>query len=309
MTMTTAVGATNLEGLTRIHQGKVRDLYTFQEAEHADTMLLVATDRVSAYDVVLDPPIPDKGRVLTQLSLYWFKTLQGIMPDHIVTADIDAMPPSAHKHRAVLAGRAVQVRRLKMLPIECVVRGYLVGSGWKDYQRTGTVCGHELPKGLSVGARLDPPIFTPATKAVEGHDENISRERAAEIVGGELAAQAEARSLVLYSRAREVAAERGIVIADTKVEMGLDEHKQLVLADEVFTPDSSRFWDANELEKAQAAAKTPPSYDKQRVRDWLDAAGWDHAPPAPVLPADVVADTTRTYREIYERLTGSPLGD
>jgi phosphoribosylaminoimidazole-succinocarboxamide synthase len=296
--MTLALATTDLAGLTCLHRGKVRDVY-----EVGNDLLLVATDRVSAYDVVLDPPIPDKGRVLTQLSLFWFRTLQDEVPHHILESDVDAMPAAVRRHAKVLRGRAVLVRRLAMLPVECVARGYLVGSGWKDYKRTGAVCGHRLPAGLAQAARLDPPLFTPATKATEGHDENIDFAQTAALLGEERAHELQTTTLRLYARAREIAEQRGVIIADTKLEFGLDDQGRLVLGDEAFTPDSSRFWDAAEYREGG----TPRSYDKQIVRDWLDATGWSHEPPAPRLAAEVVAQTTATYREIYKRLTGEDL--
>jgi len=292
---TVAVQRTDLEGIPLVRRGKVRDVYRV-----GDDLLIVATDRLSAYDVVLSPPIPDKGRVLTSLTVHWFEQLKHLVPNHLITADVDRMPPEVRRHRAVLAGRSMLVRRLEMLPVECVARGYLVGSGWRDYQRTGAVCGHSLPQGLVLSARLDPPLFTPATKAEEGHDENITREEAARIVGAEMAARIEELTLALYGRARELAAERGILIADTKLEFGLDRDGRLVLGDEAFTPDSSRFWDA----RRYAPGRPQESFDKQRVRDWLDAKGWDRTPPAPVLPDEVVQETRETYREIHRRLTG-----
>ncbi len=293
--MTAALHSSDLAGLRLLRRGKVRDVY-----EVGADLLIVATDRLSAFDVVLSPPIPEKGRILTSLTLFWFEALGDAFPNHLITADIDRMPKEVRAHRAVLTGRSMLVKRLEMLPVECVARGFLVGSGWKDYQRTGAVCGHVLPKGLPVSARLDPPLFTPATKAEVGHDENISREEAGRIVGPEMARRLEECTLDLYSRAREIAAKRGVIIADTKFEFGLDREGRLVLGDEILTPDSSRFWDASRY----APGKAQDSFDKQRVRDWLDAQGWDHTPPAPLLPENVVEETRRTYREIHRRLTG-----
>lgn len=291
----TALHSSDLEGLALLRRGKVRDVY-----EVGDDLLIVATDRLSAFDVVLSPPIPDKGRILTSLTLFWFEALDGVIPNHLITADVERMPPEVRAHRAVLAGRSMLVKRLQMLPVECVARGFLVGSGWKDYQRTGEVCGHRLPPGLAVSARLDPPLFTPATKAEVGHDENISRAEAARVVGPEMARRLEEVTLTLYARARELAAQRGVIIADTKFEFGLDRAGRLVLGDEILTPDSSRFWDAARY----APGRAQDSFDKQRVRDWLDAQGWDHSPPAPTLPPEVVEDTRQTYLEIHRRLTG-----
>ena len=268
---------------TAVHvgSGKVRELYALD-----DRLLLVASDRISTFDVVLPTEIPDKGRVLTGLSAFWFDRTRELCPNHLLAVRAD--------------GRSLECRRLEMLPIECVVRGYLAGSAWKDYQRTRAVCGHALAPGLVESAPLPQPIFTPATKAVEGHDENITRERAAELVGRELLDEAEQRSLALYRSATEHAAARGIVIADTKLEFGLDEDGRLVLADEAFTPDSSRFWPAAEYR----AGGSPPSFDKQFVRDYCERLGWDKSPPGPELPDDVVAGTRARYVEAFERLTG-----
>lgn len=296
--MKTAIASTALDGLELIHRGKVRDLYAV-----GDALLLVATDRLSAYDVVLSPPIPDKGRVLTSLSLFWFDALADKVENHLITADVDDMPAEVRRHADVLRGRSMLVRRLKMLPVECVARGYLVGSGWKDYQATGAVCGHELPADLPMSVKLDPPLFTPATKEEEGHDVNISVARMGEILGDDETSRIEALTLEIYGLAREIAAERGVIIADTKMEFGYDAAGTLRLADEVFTPDSSRFWDASLYEEGQSQK----SFDKQEVRDWLDEAGWDHTPPAPELPADVVERTSETYREIHRRITGRDL--
>ena len=293
--MQTTIATTELEGLDLVKRGKVRDLYAV-----GDDLLIVATDRLSAYDVVLTPPIPDKGRVLTSLSLFWFDALDDV-PNHLITADVDAMPDAVRRHADVLRGRSMLVRKLEMLPVECVARGYLVGSGWRDYQETGAVCGHQLPPDLPLSARLDPPIFTPATKAEEGHDENIDREQAAAIVGADVAERLESLTLTLYDRARTVAAERGVIIADTKLEFGFDAEGNLVLADEIFTADSSRFWNAADYEEGKAQK----SFDKQLVRDWLDEQGWDHKPPAPHLPDEVVQRTADTYREIQRRITGT----
>ncbi|MEZ6010153.1 MAG: phosphoribosylaminoimidazolesuccinocarboxamide synthase [Planctomycetota bacterium] len=298
--MTTALATTDLDGLRCVSRGKVRDIY-----EVGNDLLLVATDRVSAYDAILDPPIPDKGCVLTQISLFWFATLKDVVPHHVLEADVEKRPSAVAKHADVLRGRALLVRKLSMLPVECVARGYLVGSGWKDYKASGAVCGHALPAGLAQAARLDPPLFTPATKAETGHDENIDIERAGQIIGRERARELEAKTLELYARAREIAAERGVIIADTKLEFGVDQDGQLVLGDEAFTPDSSRFWDIAEWREGQS----PKSFDKQLVRDWLDASGWDHEPPAPRLAPEIVAQTTATYREIFTRITGRDLDD
>jgi phosphoribosylaminoimidazole-succinocarboxamide synthase len=290
-----AVTQTSLEGLRLLHRGKVRDVYDLGEA-----LLIVATDRVSAYDAVLSPGIPEKGRVLTSLSSFWFDALRDVVPNHVMTTDLAKMPPEVRRHAAVLAGRTTLARRLEMFPIECVVRGYLTGSGWKDYRRTGAVAGHRLPPGLAECARLDPPLYTPSTKARQGHDETIDFAATESIVGEAVAARLRELTLAVYRRASEVAKARDILIADTKLEFGLDPQGRIVLGDEVLTPDSSRFWDA----RRYAPGRPQDSFDKQRIRDWLDRAGWDHTPPPPVLPPEVVEETTRTYREIHRRLTG-----
>jgi phosphoribosylaminoimidazole-succinocarboxamide synthase len=273
----------------------VRDVY-----EAGENLLIVATDRISAYDSVLSPAIDGKGQVLTSLSVWWFKTLEGLVPNHLITADVEAMPPAIKRHSALLRGRSMYVKRLKMLPVECVARGYLAGSGWKDYKATGSVCGHRLPPNLVESARLETPLFTPATKATTGHDENIDFERTAGIVGRPMAVRLREATLGLYGRAREVAAQKGILIADTKLEFGLDASGALTLGDEVFTPDSSRFWDS----KSYVPGKPQASFDKQQVRDWLDRQGWDHTPPPPPLAPEVVKAVAATYREIHRRLTG-----
>lgn len=268
-----------------VGSGKVRELYALDD----ERLLLVASDRISVFDVVLPTEIPDKGRVLTGLSAFWFAKTREICPNHVL-----ALRPG---------GRTTECRRLEMLPIECVVRGYLAGSGWKDYARTGAVCGHELPAGLVESARLPEPIFTPATKAHEGHDENITRTEAAELVGPELFAEVERVSLELYRFASEHAARRGIVIADTKFEFGRDEAARLVLGDEALTPDSSRFWPADEY----APGGPQPSFDKQFARDYCEALDWDKTYPGPELPSEVVEGTRARYVEAFERLTGIPL--
>jgi phosphoribosylaminoimidazole-succinocarboxamide synthase len=258
-------------------------------------LVMVASDRISAYDVVMPNPIPDKGRVLTQMSVYWFETTGDIVPNHFISEDV---PPEA-------AGRGIRVKRLEMYPVECVVRGYLSGSGWREYRESGSVCGIDLPDGLRESDRLPEPIFTPATKADVGdHDENIDFERACEIVGSRpLMEELRRISIELYTRASDHAAERGIILADTKFELGSSPGAEVVLGDEVLTPDSSRFWPADEYEPGRAQH----SFDKQYVRDWLDETGWDHSPPAPELPEDVVANTRAKYVEAYERITGRSL--
>jgi phosphoribosylaminoimidazole-succinocarboxamide synthase len=290
------VTALRPEGLRHLSAGKVRDLY---EAG-AEALLLVASDRISAFDVVLDDPIPGKGVVLTALTQYWLGQLADLVPNHLLGWRARDLPAGA-RH---LAGRAMLVRRLQMVPVECVARGFLVGSGWKEYQAGGSVCGVPLPPGLREADRLPEPIFTPATKATTGHDENISEARMAELVGAELTARLRGLTLATYRRGAEHAARRGILVADTKFEFGLDGDR-VVLADEVLTPDSSRFWPAGGWEPGHS----PPSFDKQYARDWLQAREWDKRPPAPRLPPDVIAGTAARYREAYERITGRPLDD
>jgi phosphoribosylaminoimidazole-succinocarboxamide synthase len=283
-------------GLDHLASGKVRELYDAGD----DRLLMVASDRISAFDVVLPTPIPDKGRVLTGLSLFWFRETASIVPNHLLSARVADFPANARD--PALAGRAMLVRRLEMLPIECVVRGYLAGSGWKDYAATGSVCGHQLPPGLRQADRLPRPIFTPATKALSGHDENITADQAREVVGEERFADVEAVCIALYERAAAHARARGVIVADTKFELGLDEDGTLVLGDEVVTPDSSRFWPADRY----APGASPPSFDKQFVRDWLETLDWDKTPPGPELPDDVAAGTADRYREAYARITDTP---
>jgi phosphoribosylaminoimidazole-succinocarboxamide synthase len=291
----------DIPGLTHLRSGKVRELYEVDDGH----LLLVASDRVSTYDVVHPTVVPDKGRVLTGLSAFWFARLAGIVPNHLVSTSIDDLPDAARDHADELRGRSMLCRRVEIVPFECVVRGYLAGSGWQEYQRDGTVCGVWLPMGLSEAARLPEPIFTPATKAEEGeHDENVPFERLVEDLGGELAGRLRDVSLELYRAAAEHAGDRGILLADTKFEFGLLDG-ELVLADEVLTPDSSRYWPAD----LWVPGMTPPSYDKQYVRDFATSTGWDKTPPAPALPDDVVAATRARYIEAYERLTGTPFGD
>jgi phosphoribosylaminoimidazole-succinocarboxamide synthase len=284
--------------LSHLHEasGKVRELYGF-----GDRLLLVASDRISAFDVVLPTPIPDKGRVLTGLSRFWFERTRGLVRNHMLSVNVADFPEEA-QGVPDLAGRTMLARRLTMLPIECVVRGYLVGSGWKDYRATGSVCGHALPPGLREADRLPEPLFTPSTKATEGHDANIDRAAGIELVGEERFEEIERLSVELYRTAADYALERGIIIADTKFEFGVDDHDRIVIGDEVLTPDSSRFWPVDEY----APGGSPPSYDKQYVRDWLETLDWDKTPPGPEIPADVVAGTRRRYVEAYERLTGEP---
>jgi len=290
------VWETNLPGIHFLNRGKVRDLY-----EVGDRLLIVATDRLSAFDVVLPTAIPDKGRVLTQLSLFWFDLLRDVIPNHIVTST--DFPPSLDAYRAQLEGRSMLCRRTKPLPIECVVRGYLSGSGWKDYRATGKVCGIALPKGLQESERLPEAIFTPSTKATTGHDENISFDQAVSTIGGELAERVRAVSLEIYRRGAAYAEPRGIILADTKFEFGLDENSNLIWIDEALTPDSSRFWPAAGYQPGRAQ----PSFDKQYVRDHLERIGWNKQPPGPELPTEVVAATQEKYREAYRQLTGHEL--
>jgi len=276
-------------------QGKVRDLYDL-----GDKLLLVASDRLSAFDVVLPEPIPFKGEVLTKLSLFWFELLADVVPNHLLSADVSDLPEQFVPIADYLAGRFMLVKKATVFPVECIVRGYLAGSGLKEYQRQGTVCGIPLPAGLVESSKLPEPIFTPSTKAEIGlHDENISFERAAQIIGEEAAETLSAKSLAVYSAARDHAASRGIIIADTKFEFGTV-NGVVTLVDEVLTPDSSRFWPAD----TYAPGASQPSFDKQPVRDWLEASGWDKTPPPPALPADVVAATSARYIHAYELITG-----
>jgi phosphoribosylaminoimidazole-succinocarboxamide synthase len=294
------VNRTSLRSLQKIHEGKVRDIYAIDD----QSMLIVTTDRLSAFDVVLPDPIPDKGRVLNQISNFWFDRTRHIVPNHLTGKPLSTAVADADE-LAMLEGRGVIVRRLKALPIEAVVRGYLIGSGWKDYQKTGRVCGISLPEGLQLAERLPEPIFTPATKAAVGaHDENISFAVVEQLIGAPLAARVRDIAIALYRFAAEHARKRGIIIADTKFEFGVDERGSLTLIDEVLTPDSSRFWPAD----TYRVGISPPSFDKQFVRDYLESLAWDKQPPAPKLPPDVIARTSSTYREALERLTGTSAG-
>ena len=291
-----ALDATSLPGLPPPRRGKVRDVYDLGER-----LLVVATDRISAFDVVLSPGIPGKGAVLTQLSTFWFRRFQSLVPNHLLETEAAAFPPDLAAHAGLLAGRSVLVRKCRVVPFECVARGFLAGSGWKDYRRTGAVCGVPLPGGLAEASRLPEPIFTPATKAEEGHDENVSFETMANAVGRDLASRLRDLTLSIYSAAAGYAAERGVIVADTKFEFGLDDDGGVVWIDEALTPDSSRFWPAASWREGGS----PPSYDKQFVRDWLEASGWDKTPPAPVLPSDVVAGTLARYVDAYRAITGA----
>jgi phosphoribosylaminoimidazole-succinocarboxamide synthase len=289
------VTETYFSDLKLIHRGKVRDVYEVDE----DRLLLVATDRISAFDCILPTPIEHKGEVLTALSTFWFGQLKDVVENHPLTAEFEEMPEAVRRHPE-LRGRSVLCRRTRVFPVECVVRGYLEGSGWKDYQATGAVCGHELPAGLRQCDRLPEPLFTPATKAAAGHDENISETKFAEIVGPETAAKLKQFSLDLYNAAAHYALERGIIIADTKFEFGTDSAGNILLIDEVLTPDSSRFWEAEKYEPGHAQ----PSYDKQFVREYLETLDWDKQPPAPPLPEEIARKTTERYISAYNILTG-----
>ncbi|HEY0703360.1 MAG TPA: phosphoribosylaminoimidazolesuccinocarboxamide synthase [Candidatus Acidoferrales bacterium] len=293
--MTTVISQTDFSGLTLRGRGKVRDIYDL-----GDQLLIVATDRLSAFDVVLPTPIPDKGKVLTQISLFWFETLANIVPNHVIsgTEFTGALAPYA----AALQGRGMVVRKTEPLPVECVVRGYISGSGWKDYQKTGAICGIALPQGLRESDKLPEAIFTPSTKATTGHDENISFEETVKLIGRPMAEKIRDTSLQIYREASERAAKRGIIIADTKFEFGTI-GDELIWIDEALTPDSSRFWPADQY----VSGKAQPSFDKQYVRDYLERIGWNKQPPGPQLPEDVVKATQAKYREAYEKVTGHPL--
>ena len=287
----------DLPGVRKIKSGKVREIFDL-----GDALLLVATDRISAFDCIMPNGIPRKGEVLTQLSHFWFARFANVIPNHLLAGANDPLPPALQPHAAVLSGRSMVVKKAQPLTIECVVRGYLAGSGWKEYRAQQTVCGIRLPAGLTESAELPEPIFTPATKAESGHDENIPFAEAARMVGAEIAEQARQASLALYTNARSYARERGIIIADTKFEFGLFDGK-LILIDEVLTPDSSRFWPADQYQPGRGQ----PSFDKQFVRDYLETLDWDKTPPAPALPPEVVGRTQQKYLEAYERITGRPL--
>ena len=290
-----AVYRTSLRGLEKIHEGKVRDIY----AAGPDAMLIVTTDRLSAFDVILPDPIPGKGRVLNQISQFWFERTRHLVPNHLTGRPVESLVTDPAE-QAMLQERAVIVRRLKALPVEAVVRGYLIGSGWKDYRKTGEVCGIALPAGLALAERLPAPIFTPATKAAAGqHDENISFAQTEQLLGAALAAKVRDTAIALYRFAAAHALTRGIIIADTKFEFGVDEHGTVTLIDEVLTPDSSRFWPADTYRVGQS----PPSFDKQFVRDYLETLDWNKRAPGPHLPPELIARTSQKYREALERLT------
>lgn len=292
------VSETNASNLSLVHRGKVRDVYQVNERQ----LLLAATDRISAFDCVMPNPIPRKGEVLTALSAFWFERLKHITANHFITSDFDRMP-EAVRQTEEFRGRSTLVLKTKVFPVECVVRGYLEGSGWKDYLATGKICGHALPQGLRQCERLPEPIFTPATKAASGHDENINELEFERIVGAETAARLRSRSLQIYREASDYALTRGIIIADTKFEFGTDEDGDIILIDEVLTPDSSRFWAAETYE----AGHSQPSFDKQFVRDYLETLDWNKQPPAPPLPSQIIEATTSRYLDAYRILTGKEL--
>ena len=299
MSAATTLLQTSLSDLKLLRRGKVRDVYAVDD----DSLLIVATDRISAFDCILPTPIERKGEVLTALSEFWFEQLKDVVANHLIESDVEKMPPVVQRHAQTLKGRSMLVRRAEVFPVECVVRGYLVGSGWKDYKRTGSVCGHKLAEGLVESAKLPEALFTPSTKAEEGHDENITEDQVREIIGDEKTALLRDTSLRLYREAEEYARQRGIIIADTKFEFGLGKDGQLLLVDEVLTPDSSRFWPADEYQPG----RSQPSFDKQFVRDYLETLDWDKKPPAPPIPNEIAAATTARYLEAYRLLTGKEL--
>ena len=290
---------TSLSDLKLVRRGKVRDVYAIDD----NSLLIVATDRISAFDCILPTPIERKGEVLTALSEFWFEKLGRVVANHLIASRMEDMPESVRRHSQTLAGRSMLVKRAEVFPVECVVRGYLVGSGWKDYKRTGKVCGHKLPEGLQESAKLPEAIFTPSTKAEQGHDENITEDQVRDLIGAEKTALLRDTSLRLYTEAHNYARERNIIIADTKFEFGLDQNGELMLVDEVLTPDSSRFWPAESYEPG----RSQPSFDKQFVRDYLETLDWDKKPPAPAIPAEVASATTARYLEAYRLLTGKEL--
>ncbi len=292
------ISQTNIPGAKLLKRGKVRDIY-----EVDGKLLIVATDRISAFDVVLPNPIPYKGYVLNQISIFWFNFLKNIVKSHFITSDIEHFPDVFRENFEQVIYRSMLVRKTKPLPVECIVRGYISGSAWKEYKRDGSVCGIKLPTGLRESDKLDEPIFTPSTKAETGHDENISFEKVVSLVGKEIAEKIRDLSLKIYIEAEKYARERGIIIADTKFEFGIDESGEIILIDEVLTPDSSRFWPLSEY----APGKAQPSFDKQYVRDYLESLNWDKQPPAPELPEEVVLKTSEKYLEAYRLLTGEDL--
>ena len=304
-TTTNPLLRSELPGIPLVSRGKVRDVYGIDDTR----LLIVATDRISAFDVVMPNGIPDKGRVLTQISLFWFQRLRDmvrvqIVRNHLISANVGVYPQQLKPFREQLEGRSMLVRKLKIVPVECIVRGYLAGSGWKEYQKSGSICGIQLPPGLRESEKLPEPIFTPSTKAESGHDENMTSTQVVQLVGSRVAQQLRDLSIALYTAASEYASMRGIIIADTKFEFGLDtDGGNLVLADEVLTPDSSRFWDMEKYE----IGRSQDSYDKQYVRDYLESLDWNKEPPAPTLPDEVVANTRAKYLEAFQRLTGKAL--
>lgn len=296
--MGTPVIRTDFNDLTLLHRGKVRDMYEIPG--HDDKLLMIATDRISAYDVVMDDPIPGKGKVLTKLSLFWFDLLGDILPNHLISADVDEYPSVCHQYRDQLEGRSMLVRRTKVLPVECIVRGYLSGSFWKAYQKDTTVCGFKLPEGMQESDKFPQPLFTPSTKAEQGeHDENISFERMKDIIGHDLADKMADVCVRLYEEAADYARSKGIIIADTKFELGMVDG-ELILIDEVLTPDSSRFWPLDQYEPG----KGQPSYDKQFLRDYLSSLDWDKTPPPPALPEEIMEKTQARYEEALNKITG-----
>ncbi len=296
MSAVNTISETNFDDLRLIHRGKVRDVYDL----HENRLLLVATDRISAFDCIMPTQIPNKGEILTSISAFWFEFLSDITANHLLTTNFEEMPENVRRHE-ILRERSTLVKKTKVFPVECVVRGYLEGSGWKDYQATGEVCGHKLPAGMLHCEKLSAPIFTPATKAEKGHDENISEARFAEIIGTQNAVKLKNLSLEIYKKASQYALKKGIIIADTKFEFGLDEDENILLIDEVLTPDSSRFWSAETFEPGHVQA----SFDKQFLREYLETLGWDKKPPAPALPENIVQATRSKYLEAFQTLVGS----
>ena len=299
MSAVKTVSETNVQSLTILHRGKVRDVYEINESE----LLLVATDRISAFDCIMPTAIPNKGAILTALSAFWFEYLGQLTKHHLITNDFDEMPEIVRLNED-LRGRSTLVKRTKVFPVECIVRGYLEGSGWKDYTATGKICGHALPPNLRQCDKLPEPIFTPATKAAAGHDENITEAEFGEIIGAKNAAKLKSLSLKIYEKAGDYALSKGIIIADTKFEFGLDENGEILLIDEVFTPDSSRFWATESYEAGHAQA----SFDKQFLREYLETLDWNKQPPAPALPDEIVEATAARYLAAYELLTGKIIG-
>ena len=285
---------TELSGLKLLKRGKVRDIYDLDNA-----LLIISTDRVSAFDVILPNGIPGKGRILTAMSVYWFRIMEDIVPNHLIASEINDFPAHIKQYRSVIEGRSMLVKKAKPLPVECIVRGYLSGSGWKEYMEKGSVCGISLPQGLLEGSELPEPIFTPSTKAETGHDENITFEEMKKIIGAQLAEEVRIKSISIYKKANDLARKKGIIIADTKFEFGLDENNRLLLIDEILTPDSSRFWPAADYKPGQMK---DISLDKQFIRDYLISINWDKKPPAPALPEDVVIKTSERYKEALKRL-------